>query len=80
MQGNVKTYLNFLNFRLRLDENLNVTEEESSSSEETESEGGIDDLLSITKRYPKRFDSTACMILPNSFCISPTVEKGFSNT
>ena len=80
------TYSSFFDFRLRLNASLDETLLNFDSLESDESEGDeeqneeeketIDDILTIPKRsFGKRFDSTLCMILPNSYCIPPSSEK-----
>ena len=81
--------IKFFDFRLRLNASLDETLLNFDSLESYESEGDeeqneeeketIDDILTIPKRsFGKRFDSTLCMILPNSYCIPPSSEKNSS--
>jgi hypothetical protein len=50
---------------------------EESDVEEEEDDDPIEEIpTKITKKsFGKRFDSTLCMILPNSYCIPPSSEK-----
>ena len=81
---------NIFCLRLRLNESLeqtltNFDSLESDSDDENDDQEAEDDqneddvvnqILTIPRRnFGKRFDSTLCMILPNSFCIPPSSEK-----
>jgi len=73
-------------FQLKLNETLEQTlsncdslesSEESDDEEDKDDDEAMEEIpTKITKKsFGKRFDSTLCMILPNSYCIPPSSEK-----
>jgi hypothetical protein len=63
-----ETLLNF--------DSLESDESEGEDEENEEEKESIDEILTIPKRsFGKRFDSSLCMILPNSYCIPPSSEN-----
>lgn len=64
-----------LRLDMKMDEPMSDEEEEDDDDEEEEMFPKIS-ANPRHRRLPKRFDSTACLILPNSYCISPRAERG----
>ena len=51
-------------------------DDEDDDDDDIDENEDLNQILTIPRRnFGKRFDSTLCMILPNSYCIPPSSEK-----